>query len=88
MKAILVLNAGSSSLKFALYPINGELAATPAISGQIEGIGAKPELKAKGPDGKRVTEAVKISGEHGEQHRDALTHLFGWLAANNPALDV
>lgn len=88
MKAILVLNAGSSSLKFALYPINGELAAMPAISGQIEGIGAKPELKAKGPDGTRIAEAVKVAGEHSEQHRDALTHLFGWLAANNPSLDV
>lgn len=88
MKAILVLNAGSSSLKFALYPINGELAATPSISGQIEGIGARPVLKAKGPDGTRITEAVKVAGEHSEQHRDALTHLFGWLAANNPALDV
>ena len=47
MKAVLVLNAGSSSLKFALYPINGDVAAAPAVSGQVEGIGATPEVTLK-----------------------------------------
>ena len=88
MKAVLVLNAGSSSLKFALYPINGELAEAPAISGQIEGIGANPEMTAKTADGHKVTQAVSTAGGHSEQHRDALNHLFGWLAANNPALEI
>ena len=33
MKAVLVLNAGSSSLKFALYAINGDVAEAPTVSG-------------------------------------------------------
>ena len=88
MKAVLVINAGSSSLKFALFPTEPELAPGPALSGQIEGIGATPELSAKNALGQRFHEPVTTSGGQDEQHRDALTHLFGWLAAHNPALDI
>lgn len=88
MKAILVLNAGSSSLKFALFPVDGGLAPMPAISGQVEGIGATAEMTARLAGGQRVRERVPTSGDQGQQHRDALTHLFGWLSANNPDLEV
>ena len=88
MKAVLVLNAGSSSLKFALYPINGELAAKPAVSGQVEGIGATPEVTLKTADGERVQEKVVTQGSQGEQHRDALNHVFGLLARHNPSLSI
>ena len=89
MKAILILNAGSSSLKFALYPLNGELASLPAISGQVEGIGATPELSTRTADGTKSTELVITSSDQLErQHRDALNHLFRWLARNNPDLDI
>ena len=89
MKAVLILNAGSSSLKFALYPLNGALASAPAISGQVEGIGATPELTTKTANGSRNTVAVDTSSTQLEQqHRDSLTHLFRWLTANNPALDI
>jgi acetate kinase len=88
MKSVLVLNAGSSSLKFALFAINGELAETPAISGQVEGIGATPELTVKTAAGK-IKEAVPVTSDQLEQqHRDALTHLFGWLKAHHPELDI
>ncbi|NMG74300.1 acetate/propionate family kinase [Aromatoleum diolicum] len=88
MKAVLVINAGSSSLKFALFPTEPELAGSPALSGQIEGIGATPQLSAKDAHGERYHEAVKASGSQNEQHRDALNHLFGWLSAHNPNLDI
>jgi len=88
MKAVLVINAGSSSLKFALFPTEPELAPRPALSGQIEGIGATPELSAKDAHGQRFSEAVTANGSQDEQHRDALNHLFGWLNAHNPSLDI
>ncbi|WP_418648121.1 acetate/propionate family kinase [Thauera butanivorans] len=88
MKAVLVLNAGSSSLKFALYAINGEVAAAPAVSGQVEGIGATPEITLKTADGQRIQEAVNATGSQGEQHRDALDHVFKLLAAHNPSLEI
>lgn len=88
MKAVLVLNAGSSSLKFALYPINGELATEPAFSGQVEGIGATPEITLKTACGARIQEAVRTSGSQSEQHRDALNHVFGLLTQHNPDLEI
>lgn len=88
MKSVLVLNAGSSSLKFALFALEPTLAATPALSGQIDGIGATPELTAKDANGERHHEPVATRGDTGEQHRDALTHLFRWLGAHNPELEI
>ncbi|NMF99491.1 acetate/propionate family kinase [Aromatoleum toluolicum] len=88
MKSVLVINAGSSSLKFALFPIEPELARNPALSGQIEGIGATPQLSAKDADGNHYQESVLTGGSQGEQHKDSLNHLFRWLSAHNPDLDV
>jgi len=88
MKAVLVLNAGSSSLKFALYPVNGEVALAPAVSGQVEGIGATPEVTLRTAAGERIQEPVATGGSQGEQHRDALEHVFGLLNRHNPALDI
>jgi len=53
--AILAVNAGSSSLKFALYPQNGyEIGAAP-LSGNIEGLeaGGRAMVKISGKDGSR-----------------------------------
>ncbi|MGL1832198.1 acetate/propionate family kinase [Rhodocyclaceae bacterium SMB388] len=88
MRAVLVLNAGSSSLKFALFPIDPQLAERPALSGQIEGIGASPEMSAKSSDGVRYRENVRVSGGHDAQHKDALDHLFGWLSTHSPELEI
>src|SRR5689334_5808357 len=44
-----VLNAGSSSLKFAFY--EGERA---ILTGQVDGIGVRPSAKAAGADGKAL----------------------------------
>ncbi|MFA7605666.1 MAG: acetate/propionate family kinase [Rhodocyclaceae bacterium] len=88
MKAVLVLNAGSSSLKFALFPMENGLADSPCVSGQVEGLGASPTFSVRNGDGRKQTEAVATSGELGTQHRDALSHLFRWLETNSPAIDI
>ncbi|MDR3214409.1 MAG: acetate/propionate family kinase [Azoarcus sp.] len=88
MKSILVLNAGSSSLKFALFPLEPTLAEHPALSGQIEGIGATPKLSAKKTTGARYQEDIAVSGDQTEQHRQSLAYLFRWLAANAPELKI
>jgi acetate kinase len=48
---VLVLNAGSSSLKFAMYSSAGALAWQAVARGQIEGIGTTPRMSAKAADG-------------------------------------
>jgi acetate kinase len=48
-RRIVVLNTGSSSLKFAVYPVQPEVAAL--LSGEVEGIGGSAKLKIAGRDG-------------------------------------
>jgi acetate kinase len=90
MNAVLILNAGSSSLKFALFPLGPGLAQRPALSGQVEGIGAGPRLLARDGNGGRYDESVATHPEADQnaQHRAALHHLFDWLERHNPDLSI
>jgi acetate kinase len=77
-KGILTINAGSSSIKFALYRLNGGLADKPTIAGQIDGIGASAKLIAKDPQGKHEVD-LQLSGEQEAQHQAALDFLLKWI---------
>ena len=46
MDALLVINAGSSSLKFQAFAISGPSNLTCLIRGQVDGIGVRPRLRA------------------------------------------
>jgi len=50
MDAILVINAGSSSLKFQIFAVAGD-DLSHHVRGQIDGIGVRPRLRATGADG-------------------------------------
>src|SRR5258708_3854082 len=50
MDAILVINAGSSSLKFQLFGIGESDSLTRLIKGQMDGIGSRPRLRAESQD--------------------------------------
>ncbi|AYG61623.1 acetate/propionate family kinase [Rhizobium jaguaris] len=52
MDTILVVNAGSSSLKFEVFAVAGSL--TRQIKGKMDGIGTAPHLTIKGGDGARL----------------------------------
>jgi acetate kinase len=75
--AILVLNAGSSSIKFSLFlERNGNLA--PGVRGQIEGLYTKAHFVAKAPDG-TVTAETLWPDDAKPGHDGALDHLIGYL---------
>jgi acetate kinase len=48
MDTILVVNAGSSSVKFQIFAIEGDGRLRRQIKGQIDGIGTRPRLRATG----------------------------------------
>ena len=74
---VLVLNAGSSSLKFAMYASAGALAWQAVARGQIEGIGTTPRMSAKAADGSLLpVPALASSVVDG---RAALAFLVEWL---------
>jgi len=50
MDTILVVNAGSSSVKFQIFSVEGEGKLRRMIKGQMDGIGSRPRLRASGAD--------------------------------------
>jgi len=77
---ILTINAGSSSIKFALFELNGGLARHPSLSGQIDGIGAEAKLVAKNGNGQRFPE---VALKPGVRHQEAFDELLRWLGEHN-----
>ena len=75
--AIVVLNAGSSSLKFSLFVESaGELVAD--IRGQVEGLFTTPHFVSKGPDGRVLAQKTWPAGT-ALGHHGALEHLLDVL---------
>jgi acetate kinase len=50
MDAILVVNAGSSSLKFQVFATDGARELRRLVRGQMDGIGSRPRLRADAPE--------------------------------------
>ena len=79
-RAVLVLNAGSSSLKFEVFDL------APAglqcfLRGQIEGIGNHAHFKVKDGDGRALHDA-SFSGDAISSQHTALVWLLAWLRAH------
>jgi acetate kinase len=55
-RRVLSLNAGSSSLKFALFSAAEDGTLRAELSGSVEGVGEKPHLHAKSGDGETLAE--------------------------------
>ena len=75
---ILVLNAGSSSLKFQVFGLAGQL--VPRIRGQIERIGSAARFVAKDAAGASIA-ARDLTESEGRDHGTCLTLLAAWLRA-------
>ena len=58
METILVVNAGSSSLKFQVFGIEPPRGLTRLLKGQVDGIGARPRLRAAMIDGSTAVDRV------------------------------
>ncbi|CAG0970558.1 acetate kinase [Rhodocyclaceae bacterium] len=76
--AILTLNAGSSSIKFALFAVASPMPSQPELVGQIDGIGARPHIKAKDRNGQPLDDVDLPLTSEG-QHHAALEFLVDWL---------
>jgi acetate kinase len=56
MDTILVVNAGSSSVKFQVFSVEGEGTLRRQIKGQMDGIGTRPRLRASGTNGDPIAD--------------------------------
>jgi acetate kinase len=71
---LLVLNAGSSSLKFAVFAVDDP--PRPLVRGQLEGLLTRPRFVAR--DGTAVIDKKEWPPNTHLEHRDAVRFLFGW----------
>src|ERR1044072_7987900 len=74
----LVLNAGSSSLKFCLFERPAREGWRLGARGQIEGIGTSPHLSVKDAEGRRLADD-DVTVQDGHQAVEALA---AWLRSN------
>ncbi|MGY4504943.1 acetate kinase [Bradyrhizobium sp. GM24.11] len=56
MDTILVVNAGSSSVKFQVYSAESDGMVRRQVKGQMDGIGSRPRLRASGANGEPLAD--------------------------------
>jgi acetate kinase len=56
MDTILVVNGGSSSVKFQVFAVDGDGRLRRQIKGQMDGIGSRPRLRASGATGEALAD--------------------------------
>ena len=66
MDTILVVNAGSSSIKFQIFEVAGHGRLDRRLKGQIDGIGSRPRLRAIGIEGRTIIDTPCATGEAGD----------------------
>jgi acetate kinase len=75
---ILVLNAGSSSIKFSVFASGDGRTLAATLHGQVEGIGASPHLAVKDAHGNGIADrAVACEG-----HEGAIAAIRAWFAGH------
>ena len=84
--AVLTFNAGSSSLKFALFTC-GASGLSPLFRGQIEALNQDPHLAVRDAQGRLVAdELVAHEGDVELSNTAALDHLLRWIDRHDDAL--
>jgi len=76
--AIIVLNAGSSSLKFSVYAVLDQELSLEA-RGQIEGLETSPHFKAKDREGKLLADVALKDSPKDFGHQQGFAYLATWL---------
>nr|MBL8410628.1 acetate/propionate family kinase [Dechloromonas sp.] len=86
-QGILTINAGSSSIKFALFPLDHPISPDAEVSGQIDGIGAETtKMVAKNRAGERIADQV-LEGSK-VSHAQAFDALLKWFTASHASWSI
>ena len=81
--SILVVNGGSSSLKFSVFRLDNTNDLQLALRGQVEGIGTRPRLTARDGAGKPLVER-DLAASQAATGEDAITLAAAWLREGFP----
>jgi acetate kinase len=76
---ILILDAGSSSLKFAAYEVGGSAGRPSRLArGQVEGLRAKPRFQVFDADGRPLDDAMLPDTGQPITHDEAMGRVLTW----------
>jgi acetate kinase len=75
---ILVINAGSSSVKFSVFETSDDRSPSPRVRGQVEGIGNSPRLEVADAQGGKLADQPVA----GVGHDGAIAAIHDWFAAH------
>jgi acetate kinase len=75
---ILVVNAGSSSIKFSVFETMADRSLSAGAHGQVEGIGTSPHLEITDPHGKKLADG-RVAGDG---YAGAIAAIHDWFAAH------
>src|SRR5262249_60064407 len=86
-EALLVINAGSSSIKFSVYAVEGRgpTALTLRYRGQVDGLGARPRFTAR--DASRGELPAQELGADAS-HDDALRAILEWIETRTAGTEI
>ena len=87
MNAIIVINSGSTSLKFSLYAIAGDHKLALVCRGQTDSMIENAHFVAHNPAGEQLGRHEWAQG-HAIDHKAALDYTLTWLEANNAGMKV
>ena len=82
MKSLLIINAGSSSLKFAVFNLPLTEDSPSVFRGQVDGIGAEAKFVVKDIDDNKILDTIIPQSANSDletEHQAALDSLFSWL---------
>lgn len=86
-QGILTINAGSSSIKFALFSLAHPISPDAEVSGQIDGIGAEStQMVAKNRAGKHIADQL-LEGSK-VNHAQAFDALLKWFTASHANWEI
>jgi acetate kinase len=83
MDTILVVNAGSSSLKFQVFAVGAASDLKCLVKGQMDGIGTRPRLRAEAADKKQLIDRSYAQDEI-QDLPDAIRAAGTWLQQTQP----
>jgi acetate kinase len=82
---LLVINAGSSSIKFSVYAVGSGAPLALRYRGEVDGLGARPRFVAHGASGEEP--AAEALGA-GASHDDALRKILDWIEARTAGTEI
>ena len=84
---ILTLNAGSSSVKFAIYA-DTNVKSPALVSGKVISLGDTPQFLATGVNGRPLAQSNTVKFNKTTSHEEVVLRLFDWFKHKSQAYNI